>query len=590
MDSRVVATRDAASLGCSVDRRSSGSDLCTGAFGALKPFRHPPGPGLVDFGGSAPEIGPRRGRNPLPGDRLRRPRRTMRIQLIHPPVYLNVHAMTALRPSLPLGLAYIGAVLRDAGHRVSLLDAVAEAPTQVTRDRHLHRLGLTPEEIVERLDPEAEAFGLTNMWSFSWPLVRELIQRLKARFPDKPLVCGGEHFTALPEHSLKTSPIDYVILGEGEEAAVRLFGHLESKDSKNAGNVDDIPGLVFLRDGEVVRTGPQVRKRALDELPWPAWDLVDIEAYNDNNLVNGVKAGKTLPILATRGCPYSCTYCASPNMWTTRYYTRNPEDVADEIQHYRREYGVVNFPFQDLTAIVKKDWIVAFCRALKQRGLEDITWQFPSGTRCEVIDDEVAGLLYETNGRSLAYAPESGSERTRELIKKRMKTESLYNAVRASVKNKLNITCFFVLGFPHDTKADLKLTERMVRKLSLLGVDDIAIGFFFPLPNTALFDDLVREGRIERNSDEFLMTPIFANEAKLTEDHNYSSTLSARQLTFWKYRLLLNFYGLSFLVRPWKLFAVIGNALRGKETRKLETFLNEKLHRKKNLASAETSL
>ncbi|MFT5291428.1 MAG: anaerobic magnesium-protoporphyrin IX monomethyl ester cyclase [Planctomycetota bacterium] len=503
----------------------------------------------------------------------------MRIQLIHPPVYLNIHAMTALRPSMPLGLAYIAGVLREAGHDVSLLDAVAEAPTNVTRDQHLHLLGLTPEQIVDRLDPDADAFGLTNMWSFSWPLVRDLIQRLKARFPDKPLVCGGEHFTALPEHSLKTSPIDYVVIGEGETAAVSLFGALEKGEP-----VDEIPGLLFLRDGEVVRTGAQVRKRDLDEIPWPAWDLVDIDTYNEHNLVNGVKAGKTLPILATRGCPYSCTYCASPNMWTTRYFTRDPEDVADEILHYRREHDIVNFPFQDLTAIVKKDWIISFCNALIARELDDITWQFPSGTRCEVIDDEVAELLFRTNGLSLAYAPESGSERTRDLIKKRMKTESLYSAVKASVRHKLNITCFFVLGFPHDTKADLKLTQRMVRKLALMGVDDIAIGFFFPLPNTELYHQLVQTGRIERNSDEFLMTPIFANEAKLTDDHNYCDEMSARQLTIWKYRLLINFYGLAFLSRPWKIFTVIGNAIRGKETRKLETFLNEKLRRKKKLA------
>jgi anaerobic magnesium-protoporphyrin IX monomethyl ester cyclase len=507
----------------------------------------------------------------------------MRVQLIHPPVYLNVHAMTALRPSLPLGLAYVAAALRRAGHEVSLVDAVALAPTQVTQDRHLHRLGLTPEQIVERLDPQADAFGLTNMWSFSWPLVRDLIQRLKARFPHKPLVCGGEHFTALAEHSLEQAPIDYVVLGEGEDAAVALFAALEQ-----GGEVDQIPGLVFRRDGALVRTGPQRRKLDVDELAWPAWDLVDLDAYNDNDLVNGVKAGKTLPILATRGCPYSCTYCASPNMWTTRYVTRDPGDVADEILDYRRRYGIVNFPFQDLTAIVKKDWIVAFCNALLERGLDDITWQFPSGTRCEVIDDEVAELLYRTNGRSLAYAPESGSEATRQRIKKKMKTEGLLDAVRASVRHRLNITCFFVLGFPEDGAGDLRDTEKLVRKLALLGVDDIAIGFFFPLPNTELYRQLVAAGEIEANDDEFLMTPIFANEARLTEDHNYCRALTARQLTVWKYRLLLNFYLLSFARHPWKLVQVVLNAIRGKETRKLETFLNEKLHRKKKLQAAGT--
>jgi len=296
------------------------------------------------------------------------------IQLIHPPVYLNVHAMTALRPSMPLGLAYIAAALRGAGHRVALLDAVGEAPDKVTEHRHLHRLGMTPEEIVERLDPEADAFGVTNMWSFSWPLVREILHAMKARFPTKPIVCGGEHFTGLPELSLETAPIDYIITGEGEDAAVALFHALESGTP-----VDEVPGVVYLREGEVVRTGKAQRKRDLDELPWPAWDLVDVEAYNEHDLVNGVKAGKTIPILATRGCPYQCTYCSSPTMWTTRYVTRDPQDVANEIERYYNEIGARNFPFQDLTAIVKRDWIIAFCNALLEKGLSDLTGSSPAG-------------------------------------------------------------------------------------------------------------------------------------------------------------------------------------------------------------------
>jgi len=498
----------------------------------------------------------------------------MNIQLIHPPVYLNVHAMTALRPSLPLGLAYIAAALRQAGHHVSLLDAVAAAPEQVTRDRRLHRglhrLGLVPEEIVERLDPEADAFGLTNMWSFSWPLVREIVHGIKARYPDKPLVCGGEHFTGLPEQSLRTSPIDAIVLGEGEDAAVRVFGALERGEP-----LDGVGGICFLRDGELVRTAAPQRKRAVDEIPWPAWDLVDVDAYNRFELINGVHAGRTIPILATRGCPYQCTYCSSPNMWTTRYYTRDPKDVVDEIQHYYEEHAARNFPFQDLTAIVKRRWILQFCNELLARDLKGITWQFPSGTRCEVIDDEIASLLRRTGGRHLAYAPESGSERTRKLIKKRMKTESLLDAVRASVEHGLNITCFFVIGFPHDTQDDLKKTAQLVRKLALMGIDDIAIGFFFPIPNTELYHQLVDRGAIAEDTDEFLLTPIFANEARLTERHNFCDHLTARQLTLWKYRLLASFYGLSFARRPWRMPRVLWNALRGRETRKLETFLVE---------------
>jgi radical SAM superfamily enzyme YgiQ (UPF0313 family) len=479
-----------------------------------------------------------------------------------------VHALTALRPSMPLGLAYVAAALRRAGHVVSVMDAVAAAPDRVTKDGRVYRLGLSPEEIVDRLDPEAGAFGITNMWSFSWPLVREIIELIKRRFPGTPLVAGGEHFTGLPEHSLRTAPIDYIVLGEGEDIAVELFAALEEQRP-----IEGVTGIAFLRDGRFVRTGILERKKAVDDLPWPAWDLFDPDTYNRHDLVTGLHAGMTIPILATRGCPYQCTYCSSPNMWTTRYYTRDPKDVVDEIEHYVRNYGARNFPFQDLTAIVKRDWIIAFCNELLARKL-DVTWQFPSGTRCEVIDEEVARLLYVTGGRALAFAPESGSERTRKLIKKQMKTESLLRAVRASVKHKLNITAFIVIGFPHDEAADLKETSRLARQLARLGIDDIAIGFFFPIPNTELYHQLVARGRIQL-TDDFLLTPIFANDEKLLPENNYCDHLSARQLTWWKYRILFNFYALSFALRPWRVATITWNALRGKETRKLETFLVE---------------
>ncbi len=496
----------------------------------------------------------------------------MRIQLVHPPVLRNPRAMTALRPSLPLGLAYVAAALRGAGHDVDVLDAVALAPEGGAREGALERVGLSPEELVLRLDPRCDAFGVTNMWSFSWPLVRRLLAAMRAAFPGKPIVCGGEHFTGLPERSLREAPIDCIVLGEGEETAVELFAALEQGRP-----LESVAGLAFLREERLVRTAPRARVRAVDALPWPAWDLFDLDAYEAHGLVNGLHAGRTIPILATRGCPYQCTYCSSPNMWTTRYVTRDPEDVVAEIATWNERYGATNFPLQDLTAIVKRDWIVRFCRALLARGLR-ITWQFPSGTRCEVVDDEVARLLKLSGARALAFAPESGSERTRERIGKRMKTESLLAAVRASVRHGLDVSCFFVLGFPDDTVQDFRDTERLVRQLARMGVDDVAVGYFFPLPGTRLFHELERDGRV-RLDDAFLLTPIHANEARLRAQHNYSRTLSARTVTWWKARLLASFYGVSFALRPWRLARVLANALRGRETRKLESFLADRRRR-----------
>ena len=475
---------------------------------------------------------------------------------------------------MPLGLAYIGAAIREAGHQVSVIDAVAEAPDRITAEGKIHRMGLSPEEIVDRVDEETDVIAVTNMWSFSWPLVRQTLHLLKERFPNKPILAGGEHFSGMPEHSMETSPIDYIVLGEGEETVVEVLYALENDGQLADGTkLHEIAGLVY-RDGEEIKRNPaRARIRNVDDIPWPAWDLIDVETYNKHNLITGLKKGVTIPILATRGCPYQCTYCSSPGMWTTKWFPRNAVDVVDEIESYVEKYDARNFPFQDLTAIIRKDWIVEFCQEIIDRKL-DITWQFPSGTRCEVIDDEVAALLRESGGRHLAFAPESGSERTRKLIKKRMKTESLLSAVEASVRQKLNITAFIVIGFPHDTKDDLRKTAKLARQLAVRGIDDIAIGFFFPIPNTELYDQLIESGRIELN-DRTLMTPIFANDEKLLPGNNYCDHLSARQLTFWKYRILINFYGLSFLTHPLRVFRVLFNVIRGKETRKLETFLVE---------------
>ena len=500
----------------------------------------------------------------------------MRIQLIHPPVYLNVHAMTALRPSLPLGLAYIAGTLREGGHEISILDAVAAAPEEVVQesiDDKIFRLGLSPEEISAGVDPDAQAIGLTNMWSFSWPLVRKIIQTIKRDHPDLPIVCGGEHFTGLSEFSMEQAPIDVIIRGEGEEAALELFDAMD----QGMREFPEIQGIVYREggrvDGKPVRTMQRARRKTVDEIALPAWDLFDVELYNHYELINGLNQGTTVPILATRGCPYQCTYCSNVGMWGTNWYARDPVLVVDEIESYIRDYGATNFPFQDLTAILKKDWVVAFCNEILRRNLS-ITWQFPSGTRCEVIDDEVATLLRLTGGKALAFAPESGSERTRKLIKKRMKEDSLMAAVRASVRNKLNITAFIVIGFPHDTKEDLKQTTRLARRLGLAGIDDVAVGFFFPIPNTELYRKLEDQGRVDL-SDRFLLTPIYANDEKLEDVNNYCDHLSARQLTGWKYRILLNFYLVSMATHPWRAFTLVWNVLRGKETRKMETFLIE---------------
>ena len=490
----------------------------------------------------------------------------MKIQLIHPPVYINENGLTALRPSLPLGLAYIAAVLRGDGHAVSVIDALGEAPEQSIADGDIWRIGLTTDEVVDRIDADTRVIGVTLMWSYAWPIVREMLHKIRARFPDKPIVCGGEHFNAVSERSMNEAPIDYIVTGEGEETAVALFRALEIGLDTTV-----IPGIVYRNEaGELVTNPRRDRIRNIDEIPRPAWDLFNVEGYDENKFVTGIHYGLTVPILATRGCPYQCTYCSSPGMWTTRWYAREPEDVIDEIESYYHRYNARNFPFQDLTAILKRDWVVKFCEEIKRRGLK-ITWQLPAGTRSEIIDDEVARLLVESGCKSLNLAPESGSERTRKHMKKMLTDEKLFRAAKAAKRNGLNVGIFLVLGYPTDEPVDMEATRKMVRNLAKVGVDDVAAGFFFPLPNTEIFRELEKEGRVHMD-DDFLKLPIYVHNKYMSEARNYNPHMTAKEMTRWKYKIVATFYLTSFLYHPGRPFRILWNVIRGRETTKLESF------------------
>jgi anaerobic magnesium-protoporphyrin IX monomethyl ester cyclase len=275
--------------------------------------------------------------------------------------------------------------------------------------------------------------------------VVRLINRIRGRFPSAKIVIGGEHVTSMPEFSLLSSKADVAVLGEGEETIVELAHALRAGRP-----LDGIVGVAHRAADCVKVNSRRERQTDIDKIATPDWDSFSLATYHENRFVGGMYSSRmTVPILATRGCPYQCTYCSAPNMWLPRWIPRDPVKVVDEIEGYVKRYGAGNFPFQDLTAIIQKDWIKAFCEELIRRKL-NVLWQLPTGTRSEAIDPEVANLLREAGMTSMAYAPESGSDHTRRLIKKKMTAPKLFQSIDAAAGAGLNVTVFLVIGFPHD--------------------------------------------------------------------------------------------------------------------------------------------
>jgi radical SAM superfamily enzyme YgiQ (UPF0313 family) len=466
----------------------------------------------------------------MPGDAKSR---GAAVCLVRPPA-VETFRFATTSITLPLGLAYIAAALEEAGHEVCVIDALASAPQTTRRYFKGYLIGLPLEEVVGRVPDVTQLVGISVIFTHEWPAAVRLIELLKRGRPDVRVVLGGEHVTSMPEFCLRTSKADYLVLGEGEETIVEL---VEAVDGD--ADVSGIAGLAYRDSGGIVVNPRRARRRDVDTIAPPAWHHIDIATYNENRWVGGMyDAGVTLPILATRGCPYQCTYCSSPNMWTPRWIPRDPKNVVDEIQGYIERYGATHFPFQDLTAIVQKKWIVEFCRELLARGL-DIHWQLPSGTRSEAIDEEVAQLLRETNMISTSYAPESGSDETRKLIKKQMRSDRLFASMRAAVKADLNLTCFLVIGFPHDNPANLAENLPFIDAMAETGISDCSVGFYMALPGTELFYSLYDAGKIHIDRAYFRH---ILSSLQLVSTQTYCDDLSRVQLTYWKFRLLSRFY------------------------------------------------
>jgi len=490
---------------------------------------------------------------------------SLKICLIKPSI-LHKSASFALLPTAPLGLAYIaGTLLRD-GHDLHVIDSSAEGFKQVENFKaDLHLYGLNNEQIVSRIQKNTQIICFGLMFTNNWLSSRELIKAVRIAFPNAILIAGGEHASAAPDLCLQQSPLDYVVLGEGEETISQLILSIENKV-----DVAEIGGIAYLAEGVLKKTKPRKRITEVKDIPWPAWDLFPLKEYFENRMSHGVYLGRTLPAMATRGCPYTCTFCSNPQMWGRNYEMRPPTDFVDELSYLYDKYEVRNFDLYDLTAIIHKDWIVSMCQEILDRKL-DITYQLPSGTRAEAIDFEVADLLFRSGCKNITYAPESGSKEVLRRVKKRVKITKMLESIRHSYKAGINVHLNMIIGFPEDTHKNYFETLWFIVKASWYGANDMAMAVFTPYPGSALYDQLTKEGKVDIYNDESILEIISSYD--LWPDKVYSKNMGESVVKLYVFIALVVFYSSNYIFRPKRLLRTLSNLFRNKHESRLEQIL-----------------
>jgi anaerobic magnesium-protoporphyrin IX monomethyl ester cyclase len=499
------------------------------------------------------------------------------VTLIRPPRLFSLTALTTNVPVPPLGLAYLAGALRANGFETVAIDACGEAPDQC---RPLDDLpfvvnGLDAEEIAARVPTDSVLVGVSCMFSCEWMVQKRVIEAVRRRLPRVPIIVGGEHVTADPSGVLRNCPaVTACALSEGDDTIVAV-----ARACVGARPLAEVAGLVLRAgDGAIVQTAGRARIRAVDALPWPAWDALPLETYLDRGFGMDEYNVRSMPMLASRGCPYRCTFCSSPRMWGTIWLARDPADVVREIRHYVERYRIEHVEFHDLTTIIDRRWILRFTAALQAADL-GITWTMPSGTRSEALDAEVLDRLRRSGCRGITYAPESGSPRTLRRIKKKVRPERMLASIRAAVAAGLYTKVHLIVGLPGQTRGETWESVRFMLRLARAGVHDLLVYPFNPYPGSELYARLVAAGRIDPTAPEYERQLLGADYGDLGQVQGWSEYLSSAAVRRVAVLTMLTFYVGQYLLRPWRAAAMVARSLAARPNTWAQRVTNAGLRR-----------
>ena len=408
----------------------------------------------------------------------------MKVLLVNPP---RENEIIGNNPSIieeergcnpPLGLLYIGGYLEKyADHDIAIIDSQVEKLTYCSLASRISSL-------------KPDVVGLTVM-TLTLIDVIKTINIVKELDKNTKIVLGGPHVHLFPNETIKLKNVDYLVLGEGEEAFKELLDYID-----DISQLRKIQGLAFRDNGNIINTGMRPPVKNLDKLPFPARHLTPYKKYN--SLLSKREISTT--IFTSRGCPYKCSFCDRPHLGK-QFRARSFTSVVDELEECTK-MGIYDFLFYDDTFTVNRQRVIDICNEIIKRKL-DICWDIRA--RVDTINEQILNSLKMAGCQGIHYGVEAGSEKILKVLNKGITIKKVKDVFELTRKYKIPILAYFMIGNPTETLKDIYTTFRVMK---MLNSDYVHLTILTPFPGTKIYYDGLKKETIKRDYwKEFATNP-----------------------------------------------------------------------------------
>lgn len=390
-------------------------------------------------------------------------------------------------PFPPLGTLYAAALMRKNGYSAGLFDTnLLDSPKKIKTVLTLQQ----PKYLVIYDDGfnYLTKMCLTNMRDACFEMIG-----YGKKNNCTVIICSSDATDHYEDYLNKGA--DYILLGEGEITLLELINSLEKKES-----IDALPGIAWRKEGQTAVNPKRPVLQNLDELPFPAWDLVSMQDYQD--IWKESPHEFTLNIATTRGCPYKCNWCAKP-IYGNRYNAHSPAYIAEEMGWLQEKYGVKRFWMCDDIFGLKPNWVQEFQHELDKRQLK-ISYFIQSRVDL-LLKENTIDALAKSGLEEVWVGAESASQKILDAMEKGTKVEEIYEATRLLKAKNVKVAFFLQFGYLTENKKDIRKTIDMVGQLQ---PDNIGISISYPLPGTSFYEKVKDDLKLKANwtdSDDFEM-------------------------------------------------------------------------------------